>query len=188
MANSVSESGKGLGNVTPGKKPWLAIVSGILCVFLFISLIDYDSSNYHSAPPAGSSPLLGMLGVNLARDLYGLFGLSAWLLPWMLATISFLASTKSTTKEKARKISTIIVAIVSISVLANIRDHSLISGGDQTIFPPNAYEHGAGGSIGAILYSGLPMRSVPDDSIGGALRIWMGALGTSVLMACLLIG
>ncbi len=188
MANSVSESGKGLGNVTPGKKPWLAIVSGITCVLLLISLIDYNPSNYHSVPPTGSSPLLGKFGIVSARYLYGLFGLAAWLLPWMLATISFLASTKSTTQEKVRKISTIIVAIVSISVLANIRDHSLISDGEQTIFPPNAYEHGAGGSIGAILYSGLPMRAVPDDCIGGVLRIWMGALGTSVLMACLLIG
>jgi S-DNA-T family DNA segregation ATPase FtsK/SpoIIIE len=188
MANSVSESGKGLGNLTPGKKPWLAIVSGIMGVLLLISLIDYNPSNYHSVPPSGSSPLLGKIGVVLARYLYGLFGLSAWLLPWMLATISFLAATKSATKEKIRKISTIAVAIVSIGVLANIRDHSLILDGEQTIFPLNAYEHGAGGSIGALLYSGLPMQAASDDSIGGVLRVWVGALGTSILMVCLLTG
>ena len=188
MANSISESGKGLGNLTPGKKPWLAIVSGIMGVLLLISLIDYNPSNYHSVPPSGSSPLLGKIGVVLARYLYGLFGLSAWLLPWMLATISFLAATKSARKEKVRKLSTIAVAIVSIGVLANIRDHSLISAGEQTIFPSNAYEHGAGGSIGAILYSGLPLQAGTDDSIGGVLRVWMGALGTSILMVCLLAG
>jgi DNA segregation ATPase FtsK/SpoIIIE, S-DNA-T family len=188
MANSVSKSGKGLGNLTPGKKPWLAIVSGIVGVLLLISLIDYNPANYHSVPPSGSSPLLGKIGVVLARYLFGIFGLSAWLLPWMLATISFLAATKSATKEKVRKISTIAVAIVTIGVLANIRDHSLISDGEQTIFPSNAYEHGAGGSIGAILYSGLPIQAASDDSFGGFLRVWMGALGTSILMVCLLTG
>ena len=188
MANSVSKSGKGLGNLTPSKKPWLAIVSGIVGVLLLISLIDYNPSNYHSVPPSGSSPLLGKIGVVLARYLFGLFGLSAWLLPWMLATISFLAATKSATKEKVRKISTIAVAIVTIGVLANIRDHSLISDGEQTIFPSNAYEHGAGGSIGAILYSGLPIQAASDDSFGGFLSVWMGALGTSILMVCLLTG
>ena len=188
MANSVSKSRKGLGNVTPGKKPWLAVVSGIMSFLLLISLIDYNPSNYHSVPPTGSSPLLGEIGVGLARSLFGLFGLSAWLLPWMFATISFLAATKSVTKEKIRKISTIALAILSISVLANIRDHSLILDGEQTIFPSNSYEHGAGGSIGAILYSGLPMRAVPNDSAGGFLRVWMGVLGTSISMVCLLIG
>jgi len=188
MANSISESGKGLGNLTPGKKPWLAIVSGIMGVLLLISLIDYNPSNYHSVPPSGSSPLLGKIGVVLARYLFGLFGLAAWLLPWMLATIAFLSATKSATKEKVRKISTIAVAIVAIGVLANIRDHSLISAGEQTIFPSNAYEHGAGGSIGAIFYSGLPMQAGSDNSVGGVLRVWMGALGTSILMVCLLAG
>lgn len=186
MANSVSESGKGLGNLTPGKKPWLAIVSGAMGVLLLIALIDYNPSNYHSVPPGGASPLLGKIGVVLARYLYGLFGLSAWLLPWMLATISFLAATKSATKEKVRKILTIAVSIVSISVLANIRDHSLIVADESTIFPPDSYEHGAGGSIGAILYSGLPIQAGPGDGIGGFLSVWMGALGTSILMVCLL--
>ena len=188
MANSISESGKGLGNLTPGKKPWLAIISGIMGVLLLISLVDYNPSNYHSVPPTGSSPLLGKIGVVVARYLYGLFGLAAWLLPWMLATISFLSATKSATKEKVRKISTIAVAIISIGVLANIRDHSLIEAGKQTIFPSNAYEHGAGGSIGAILYSGLPIQAVSEDVVGGVLRVWMGALGTSILMVCFLAG
>ena len=188
MANSASKSGKGLGNVTPGKNPWVAVVSGIMSFLLLISLIDYNPSNYHSVPPTGSSPLLGEIGVGLARSLFALFGLSAWLLPWMFATISFLAATKSVTKEKMRKISTIAFAIVSISVLANIRDHSLIMDGKPTIFPSNSYEHGAGGSIGALLYSGLPLRAVPDDSVGGFLRVWMGVLGTSISMVCLLLG
>ena len=186
MANSVSESGRGLGSVSPGKKPWLAIASGAGAILLLVSLIDYNPASYHSVPPAGSDPLLGKFGVILARYLYGFLGLGAWLLPWLLAMITFLSTVKSDTREKVRKLSTILVAILSISVLANIRDHSLIAAAEDTIFAQNAYEHGAGGSLGALFYSGLPLFAGPDESMGGFLRIWFGALGTTILMICLL--
>ena len=188
MANSVSESGRGLGSVSPGKKPWLAIASGAGAILLLVSLIDYNPASYHSVPPAGSDPLLGKFGVILARYLYGFLGLGAWLLPWLLAMITFLSTVKSDTREKVRKLSTILVAILSISVLANIRDHSLIAAAEDTIFAQNAYEHGAGGSLGALFYSGLPLFAGPDESMGGFLRIWFGALGTTILMICLLTG
>ena len=126
MANSVSESGRGLGSVSPGKKPWLAIASGAGAILLLVSLIDYNPASYHSVPPVGSDPLLGKFGVILARYLYGFLGLGAWLLPWLLAMMTFLFTAKSETREKVRKLSTILVAILSISVLANIRDLSLI--------------------------------------------------------------
>jgi DNA segregation ATPase FtsK/SpoIIIE, S-DNA-T family len=189
LANSVSESGKGkgLGNVSPGKKPWVAFGSGLLGILLLVSLIDYNPSNFHSSPPAGSSPLLGQMGVNVARFLYGILGIAAWLLPWLFGTISFLWSTRPPTREKIRKIATIAVAIVSIAVLANVRHYALNPEDRQTDFPPDLYEHGAGGSIGAILYSGMPWLSSPEDVSGGFFLVWMGALGTSILMACLLV-
>jgi len=128
------------------------------------------------------------MGVNVARFLYGILGVAAWLLPWLLGTVSFLWSTRPPTREKIRKIATIAVTIVSIAVLANVRHYALNPEDRQTDFPPDLYEHGAGGSIGAILYSGMPWLSSPDDVSGGFFREWMGALGTSVLMAFVLIG
>ena len=173
--------------MSPGKKPWVAFGSGLLGILLLVSLIDYNPSNFHSSPPAGSSPLLGQMGVNVARFLYGILGIAAWLLPWLFGTISFLWSTRPPTREKIRKIATIAVAIVSIAVLANVRHYALNPEDRQTDFPPDLYEHGAGGSIGAILYSGMPWLSSPEDVSGGFFLVWMGALGTSILMACLLV-
>ena len=55
--------------------------------------------------------------------------------------------------EKFWKILTILGCIISLSVLANIRDYSL-SNSEQTFLDLNQFEHGAGGSLGAFI--GLP--------------------------------
>jgi S-DNA-T family DNA segregation ATPase FtsK/SpoIIIE len=35
--------------------------------------------------------------------------------------------------------------------------------------------------MGAILYSGMPITSSPDQQIGGILKVWLGSLGTTVI-------
>lgn len=203
MANSVSESGKGkgLGNVSPGKKPWLAIVCGVLGILLFVALVEYDPDCLHKDPPADKTLLLNKGGLLVADFLYAIFGIAAWLLPWLLGTSSFLWATRPSSKEKIRKLATIFVIIVSISVLANVRHYALNPDDREGSFDPYMYRHGAGGSIGAIVYSGLPWdakrgwsasktnewkETSSDDN--GFFREWMGALGTSVLMAFVLMG
>ena len=47
MANSVTGSSKGLGNVTPDKKLWLAIVCALLGLLLLVALIEYDPDCLH---------------------------------------------------------------------------------------------------------------------------------------------
>ena len=75
--------------------------------------------------------------------------------------------------------------------MANIRDYSL-SNSEQTFLDLNQFEHGAGGSLGAFFYSGLPFSvsntSSASDSIGGFLRIWLGPVGSSCSMIILLMG
>jgi len=74
--------------------------------------------------------------------------------------------------------------------MANIRDHGLLKNENDTLFDLNHFEHGAGGSLGAFFYSGLPFSNpdLAEISIGGFLRIWMGGLGTGLLMTGILIG
>ena len=82
------------------------------------------------------------------------------------------------------------------------RHYSLDPGDRAKAFAPDTFRHGAGGSIGAIVYSGLPWdpkrgwiyesktngwKKTPSDDNGFFLD-WMGALGTSVLMAFVLMG
>ena len=87
------------------------------------------------------------------------------------------------------KISTILLCIASLCVMANIRDHGLLKNEKDTLFDLNHFEHGAGGSLGAFFYSGLPFSNpdLAEISIGGFLRIWMGGLGTGLLMTGILI-
>ena len=152
---------------------------------VFLTLLDYEPEYFHSSPQDGNSPLLGKLGSILARIFFSLFGLSAWLIPWLLGAISFALWQSLPRGEILRRILTILGCIISLSVLANIRDYSL-SNSEQTFLDLNQFEHGAGGSLGAFFYSGLPFSvsntSSASDSIGGFLRIWLGPVGSSCSM------
>ena len=202
MVNTGSESSKGLENLTPDKKLWVAVVVGVLAILLLVALIEYDPDCLHKDPPVDKTLLLNKGGLWVADFLYAVFGIAAWLLPWLLGTVSFLWATRQSSKEKTRKLVTIFAAIVSISVLANVRHYSLDPGDRAKAFAPDTFRHGAGGSIGAIVYSGLPWdpkrgwiyesktngwKKTPSDDNGFFLD-WMGALGTSVLMAFVLMG
>ena len=178
------------------------MVVGVLAILLLVALIEYDPDCLHKDPPVDKTLLLNKGGLWVADFLYAVFGIAAWLLPWLLGTVSFLWATRQSSKEKTRKLVTIFAAIVSISVLANARHYSLDPGDRAKAFAPDTFRHGAGGSIGAIVYSGLPWdpkrgwiyesktngwKKTPSDDNGFFLD-WMGALGTSVLMAFVLMG
>ena len=178
------------------------MVVGVLAILLLVALIEYDPDCLHKDPPVDKTLLLNKGGLWVADFLYAVFGIAAWLLPWLLGTVSFLWATRQSSKEKTRKLVTIFAAIVSISVLANVRHYSLDPGDRAKAFAPDTFRHGAGGSIGAIVYSGLPWdpkrgwiyesktngwKKTPSDDNGFFLD-WMGALGTSVLMAFVLMG
>ena len=146
-----------MGNVTPDKKLWVSVVVGVLGILLLVALIEYDPDCLHKDPPVDKNLLLNKGGLLVASFLCTLFSeLPRGSLPWLLGTISFLWATRQSSKEKTRKLVTIFAAIVSISVLANVRHYSLNPDDRAKAFDPDTFRHGAGGSIGAIVYSGLP--------------------------------
>lgn len=189
MTNSSKDRSSGIKSVSPANKPWLVVIFSVSGLLLLVSLLDYDPENYHSSPATGDPPLLGMMGLYLARFFFSLFGISAWLLPWLLGNLAFLFASKSTFGNKARKSGATILCIVSLCILANLRDFTLAKTGNDTLFDPNFLEHGAGGSLGALFYSGLPFSSSHQGVVefGGFLRVWMGELGTSALTLIVLI-
>ena len=185
----MKKSKNGIKAVGPQKRPLLSVLFGCFALILFIALFDYESSNFHSSPSEGSTPLLGRIGVIGARTFFSFFGICAWLFPWLLGTACYVLGTGTTAKERIMKISTILLCIASLCVMANIRDHGLLKNENDTLFDLNHFEHGAGGSLGAFFYSGLPFSNpdLAEISIGGFLRIWMGGLGTGLLMTGILI-
>ncbi|MDG0963871.1 MAG: DNA translocase FtsK 4TM domain-containing protein, partial [Opitutales bacterium] len=181
MTKAIIEKQVGIKKATPEKQATLGFVFGIISILSFVSLCDYDPGSFHSSPPMESSPLLGQVGLSLAINILGIFGLSAWLLPWLFGNLSFLSFRKTQNKEKLSKFLTIALSILSICVLANIRDVQIREDGQSSLFNPNIYVHGAGGSVGAFIYSGQPISSQPDTQIGGFLRLWLGSLGATML-------
>ena len=67
-----------------------------------------------------------------------------------------------------------------VCILTNVRDYSFLSSGKSSIFDLNLFEHGAGGALGATLYSGMPFVESISTSFtnAGPLRVWLGNVGT----------
>ena len=187
MSKAIIESQVAIKKVTPDKQVLRCCIYGIIATLILISLYDYDPKSFHSYPSSDTSPLLGQFGLQVARNILASFGISAWLLPWLFGTLSFLSYKKTHAKEKSAKIATVVLSILSISTLANIRDTQNREGEMESLFDPNIYEHGAGGSLGAIIYSGQSINSKPENRYGGFLKIWLGSLGSTSLSVFILV-
>jgi S-DNA-T family DNA segregation ATPase FtsK/SpoIIIE len=187
MSKAIIESQVAIKKVTPDKQFVRSCIYGIIAILTLISLYDYDPKSFHSSPPSDTSPLLGQFGLQVARNILASLGISAWLLPWLFGTLSFLSYKKTQSKEKSAKLATILLSILSISTLANIRDTQNREVEMESLFDPNVYEHGAGGSLGAIIYSGQSINSKPENRYGGFLKIWLGSLGSTFLSVLILV-
>ena len=181
MAKKIDNNNGGISELSPKKRGFIGLISGALAILVLIALINYDPSSYHVHPPADSAPLLGQLGIFVARHLFGLLGLSAWMLPWFLGNVSYLSFKKTKTRLKLLKLSTILVSLICVSILANLRDSQFRIESNASLLDSNRFEHGAGGSIGAFFYSGLPVDSLPEERSSGFLKLWFGSLGTTVI-------
>ena len=181
MTKRIDNKNSGISELSPKKRGFIGLISGALAILVLIALINYDPSSYHVYPPADSTPLLGQLGIFVARHLFGLLGLSAWMLPWFLGNISYLSFKKTKTRLKVLKLSTIFVSLICVSILANLRDSQFRIESNVSFLDSNRFEHGAGGSIGAFFYSGLPIDSLPKERSSGFFKLWFGSLGTTVI-------
>jgi S-DNA-T family DNA segregation ATPase FtsK/SpoIIIE len=190
VANSTKNSkGKGgLTQISPSRKTGLGVCFGIFSIITLVSLADYDPANFHMYPPSGDSPLMGQVGIVLARYTFALLGLSAWLLPWFLGVCSWICLTPTTKKDKISKLIPFPFITLSICLLANIRDYSTLESENQLIVEQFNLEHGAGGTLGAWLFSGMPIFAQAESITGGFFRIWIGEVGSFIFATCLLLG
>ena len=133
-------------------------------------------------PPSGDSPLMGQVGIVLARYAFALLGLSAWLLPWFLGVCSWMCLSPTTKKDKINKLIPFPFLALSICLLANIKDYTALESGNQLILDQLNFEHGAGGTMGAWLFSGMPLFAQVESINGGFFRIWIGEAGSLFLL------
>ena len=166
-----SEVGKAsIGKIAPTRRPWAATGLGLVGVLCLVALLDYDPNNAHESPPAGTPHLLGSLGELVAQNLFGIFGLVSWLLPWLFCTAAFLVAMETSGGEKLRKLVTLGIIILSLSTLA-----SLTHAGTNSQYNLQLYMgHGPGGAVGEFLYLSLLANS-------------LGPLGTSLLLGFALV-
>ncbi len=176
-----------VGKITPVRRPWLAAGLAVVALVCLVSLLDYDGQG-HAEPRAGEPHLLGGLGEFLSDHMLASLGLGAWLLPWAFGCASFLTFAESTKSMRIRKLATIGLVIISIATLANLRDAGFRAEGGEPLLDKDLYRHGAGGSLGGILYSGVPLHAAQELRSGGFLGHWLGGLGTGLLMSVTLAG
>jgi DNA segregation ATPase FtsK/SpoIIIE, S-DNA-T family len=176
-----------VGKITPVRRPWLAAGLAVAALVCLVSLLDYDGQG-HADPSVGEPHLLGGVGEFLSDQMLASLGLGAWLLPWAFGCASFLTFAESTKSMRVRKLATIGLVIISIAALANLRDAGFRAEGGEPLLDKDLYRHGAGGSLGGVLYSGVPLHALPENRSGGFLGQWLGGLGTGLLMSITLVG
>ena len=188
MANESEKTGKqsGVTQLFPAKRIGWGLFFALIGTLIFISLLDYDPSNYNQYPPQGDPPLLGKFGIEIGRGTFALFGLSAWLLPWFFGVAAWLFLTPNTKTIRYQKLLPLPLILLSVSVMANLRDYHSIQENGTPFLDQFIFEHGAGGSLGAWLYSGMPLMGNAQLSVGGYLRIWIGEIGTWLFASILL--
>ena len=179
----------GLAELTPTKKIGWGVFWSILSSVTLLSLIDYDPQNIHTQPHSGNSPLLGRLGVETGRYLFSRFGLSAWLFPWLLGVIAWLCFNQSTTQKRLCKIIPLLTLILSVSIIADLKDFSFSDGRNDSNSGSlnSSFDYGSGGALGSWIFSGMPSKDGqlnPENF--GYLRTWFG-VGGSWIFALLLL-
>ena len=172
-----------LNPVSPGQQRIVAIFLSLSGLFSLIALVDYNPEYLHSSPTLNDSPVLGKIGLFLARSFYGWFGISSWLLPWFFINLSIHYFRKTPSRQRILQVFSSLGCIVSICVLANVRDFSSLLSSNSSLFEHGLFEHGAGGSLGAIFYSGMPFAESVSDVFAspGIMRVWLGNVGTIIL-------
>ena len=187
----MSKSNLNLSVVSPKRSSYLGVLTAVAAAFTLVALVDYDPLFVHQSPQISDSPVLGKTGVFLARCFNGWFGISSWLLPWFFLNLSISCFKQTTTQLKLTQFCSTLACVLFVCILGNVIDHSNLESKNISVFIKDLYEHGAGGSLGAILYSGMPFVDSISKTLGnaGPLKIWLGSAGTILLsLAGLLIG
>ena len=83
---------------------------------------------------------------------------------------------KISNREKFIKLTSIFAVILCVSILSNLRDDHFRMQENEPLLNPNKFEHGAGGSIGAFLYSGVSINASSQNRSSGYLKLWFGSL------------
>ena len=172
-----------LNAATPKRSIVLAIFLAVVAVFSLIALVDYDPQFVHQSPQISDSPVLGKTGVFIGRCFNGWFGLSSWLLPWFFLNLSIASFKQTTSSVKLTQFLSTLSCILFVSILGNVTDHSNLASNNDSVFENDFYEHGAGGSLGAFLYSGMPFVESVNNAFenSGPLKTWLGSVGTILL-------
>jgi S-DNA-T family DNA segregation ATPase FtsK/SpoIIIE len=179
----VSKTDLKLNAATPKRSIVLAIFLAVVAVFSLIALVDYDPQFVHQSPQISDSPVLGKTGVFIGRCFNGWFGLSSWLLPWFFLNLSIASFKQTTSSVKLTQFLSTLSCILFVSILGNVTDHSNLASNNDSVFENDFYEHGAGGSLGAFLYSGMPFVESVNNAFenSGPLKTWLGSVGTILL-------
>ena len=132
--------------------------------------------------------MLGQVGVFIARYLYTLIGISAWIVPWILALITWQCFAPQSTSRNLIKVIPLLTGIVSICVIGDLKDlENPANLPAIQILQFNQVLIMVQGEFlvrGCFLASSSPNTKMPEDY--GYLKIWLG-IGGSWIFAVLLL-
>ncbi|MCB1122058.1 MAG: DNA translocase FtsK 4TM domain-containing protein, partial [Verrucomicrobiae bacterium] len=155
----------------------------VIGVLLLVSLLafDLDHSRFKSVgfepvsqTDAGSQQFaVGVFGEYVAFFSLWMFGFAAWVIVFFCFYLSFLNIFKRSHLLRWPKIIAIFAYIFSVSVLGALLQSSFFQDRLETIHNDWSYAQGLGGVVGDVLYT-------------RAMHVWLGPLGTSIVIGATL--
>jgi DNA segregation ATPase FtsK/SpoIIIE, S-DNA-T family len=172
-----------LGSYSGKSRPITGFFFLVIGVLLLISLLifDLDNSSFKKVPfglpPAQNASnefVVGVFGEYIAFGSLWMFGFSAWVISIFCFWLCYLNLFKKSHFLKWRQIIAIFAYIFSVSVLGTLIQDSFFQGREAEINNDWSYAQGLGGVVGDVIYT-------------QGMRIWLGPVGTSVVLAATLL-
>lgn len=154
-------------------KPLTALFLVLFGLLVFVALFDYEWGQSHqSTTHPVSENVVGAFGAEASYLLYHWLGLGAWIVPLLLYWLSFLFAT-----ARARRIfrlKSIGYPLIFLGITGLLTIVNDASQKDETMPVLSTCHLGLGGQLGNIVY-------------GESLQKWLGAFGSVVLFAFIMI-
>ena len=172
-----------LGSYSGKSRPVAGSFFLVIGVLLFISLVifDLDQSSFKKVPfgpPStvtdGSSEfVVGVFGEYIAFGSLWMFGFAAWVIALFCFWLSYINLFKRSHLFKWPQMLAVFAYILSVSILGTLIQSIFFQDHAQQIHNDWSFAEGLGGVVGNVLYT-------------QALRIWLGPVGTSIVVGATL--
>tara|TARA_Y100000588_G_C14272262_1_gene932804 strand:- start:1093 stop:3648 length:2556 start_codon:yes stop_codon:yes gene_type:complete len=160
---------------------FLFLVVGVLLLISLI-LFDLDQSSFKKVPFGPADPVrdsssefvVGVFGEYIAFGSLWMFGISAWVIAAFCFWLSYICIFKRSHLFRWPQLASLFAYVFSASILGSLIQEAFFQAQKEQIHNNWSFAEGLGGILGNVVY-------------GQGMRIWLGPLGTSIVIGATMV-